>query len=135
MTSNWDGAVSNGALVWDNVPGQCHNFQQVYGGSSQIYQYKLPYDGPGDAAAVTGDFHDYMLYDSEETWHLNINVHPGGNSVDAWSIAAHEFGHTLSLQHTFTYLATMYPVIDYGSSWARTLEQNDRDRIRGLYGC
>jgi Matrixin len=138
-TSNWDGAISNGALVWDNVPYQCHDFRQV-SGSSQIYQYKLPIDGQGNAWGEAGYYHDYVTYDADETWHLNVNVHPQGSSLDAWSVAAHELGHILSLAHTANDgppIPTMYiGGLDYGEYWPRTLEASDRSRIQEIYpGC
>lgn len=134
---SWDGGLSNGALVWDNVSGQCHDFVQD-DVDPQIVHDKYYYDGKYGVLAETLFYHYGIVYDSSETWHLNVNVSPGASSVDLWSIAAHENGHTLAIEH-LSPPNTMQEVIDtqtlYGTTHFRSLEGGDVAAIRSLYGC
>ena len=92
----------------------------------------------GALLAETLFYHYGIVYDSSETWHLNVNVPPGASSVDLWSIAAHENGHTLAIEH-LSPPNTMQEVIDtqtlYGTTHFRSLEGGDVAAIRSLYGC
>jgi hypothetical protein len=134
IPAGWEQALINGALVWDNVPSQCHDFQRVGTGSGQIPLWQGAIDGAGGVYAITTDAHNNIKFDSAETWHLNVNTSPGGNSLDLWSIAAHEFGHTLSLNHGMAAPTdTMYATYSYGQTYFRTLEFADRTRIQALY--
>jgi hypothetical protein len=108
ITAGMHDALINGALVWDNVPSQCHDFQRLTG-SSQIPQQRWYIGGNRGIFAVTADGHNQIAYDDGDTWHLNVNAFPGPSSVDLWSIAAHEFGHTLYLSHSGVSSDTMAP--------------------------
>ena len=132
ITSGMHDALVNGALVWDNVPSQCHDFQRLTG-SSQVPQQRWWIDGNRNIFAVTGWEHHQIAYDDGETWHLNVSAYPGPSSVDLWSIAAHEFGHILYLSHSGVSSDTMAEFYDYGWYWARTLEHGDRAGIQLLY--
>lgn len=133
----WTDALANGALVWDNVWYQCHNFRKVTRDTDpvDIWVYKFYIDGPHGTYGYTTD-NNSPAYDSGENWHLNVNVSPGGNSLDAWSVVAHEMGHTLWIDHfgsapgpTMSYPWPGY----YGQTWARTLESGDKQHIQALY--
>jgi hypothetical protein len=135
LPSSWYDAVINGALVWDNVTGQCHDFQRV---SSGVLAMRDPNDGAGGTYAYVTSDHTVIHFDSTETWHLNINVQNGSSSLDLWGIAAHEFGHVLHLWHSASNNGdTMQPGVSYADSWTqRTLTANDQFRERSIYpGC
>jgi hypothetical protein len=132
VTTGMHDALIDGALVWDKVPSQCHDFLRLTG-SSQVPQQRWYIDGNRGIFAVTGDAHHQVAYDDGDTWHLNVNVSPGPSSVDLWSIAAHEFGHVLYLSHSGVSSDTMAQYYDYGWYWARTLENGDRAGIQALY--
>ncbi len=55
------------------------------------------------------------------------------NYVDAWSTAAHEFGHLVSLNHSGTDADTMYPLIWCGDTSDRSLTTHDQDGIKQFY--
>lgn len=136
IPSGWVQALINGALVWDNVTGQCHDFLRVTGGGHTQHS-RYPMDGTANTLAVTSSDHTQVTYDSTETWHLNVNVTPGASSVDLWSVSAHENGHVLALEHEGSqYQDTMWPDFAYGQWWPRTLTANDQFRERNIYpGC
>ncbi|MFN8221960.1 MAG: matrixin family metalloprotease [Gaiellales bacterium] len=135
IPSSWDQALMNGVLGWDNVTNQCHDFVRVATGAGQIPQWRGTIDGAGQQTiyAITTFNHNNIEYDTAEPWHLNTGTSPGGSSLDLWSVAAHENGHTLALIHSSTSAETMFATYGYGRSDWRTLESGDRTRIRALY--
>jgi len=97
-----------------------------------------PFDGVGNVLAhayypppnggdIAGDAH----FDDAETWTVNVPVPPGG--WDLVTIAAHEFGHSLGLDHTNIANALMFPTFPSGSLH-RFLAQDDIDGIQSIYG-
>jgi hypothetical protein len=133
IPSGWEQALINGVLVWDNVPNQCHDFLRVATGSGQIPHWRNSIDGQGGTYAITTDAHNNIKYDIDETWHTNVNTSPGQSSLDLWSLAAHENGHTLALNHSSDVFETMYPWYGYGATYWRSLETGDRNRIQNMY--
>lgn len=136
IPSSWTTALSNGALVWDNVSSQCHDFVRYQSGGS-FFTWQGPIDGFKGVYAVTSSSHSSIEFDQAEMWHLNVNATPGSGSVDLWSVAAHEFGHILSLAHAEFYggpsAATMWGTLNYGDISKRSLETYDQTHERGLY--
>ncbi|OKH56189.1 matrixin family metalloprotease [Scytonema sp. HK-05] len=97
-----------------------------------------PFDGMGNVLAhayypppnggdIAGDAH----FDDAETWTVNVPVPAGG--WDLITIAAHEFGHSLGLDHTNIANALMFPTFPPGSLH-RFLAQDDIDGIQSIYG-
>jgi hypothetical protein len=97
-----------------------------------------PFDGAGDtrnvlahgfyppstsSTAIAGDLH----FDDDETWTRDLP--PTGTDLD--TVALHEAGHTLGLDHSATTSAVMYAF--YGGA-RRTLTSDDIEGIRSLYG-
>jgi hypothetical protein len=74
-------------------------------------------------------------YDSGEAWHTSVSTPP--DKVDAWSVAAHEFGHWLSLGHLTSSpdgkKPTMHPTLNYGEYFPRDLAQDDKNGIWYIY--
>ncbi|CAN6568476.1 unnamed protein product [Malus baccata var. baccata] len=73
-----------------------------------------------------GNFH----FDADEKWSAN----PGPDELDLESVAVHEIGHLLGLDHDLDLPdAIMYPEFSYGIV-KRDLTRDDIDGIRALYG-
>ncbi|KAF9595888.1 hypothetical protein IFM89_005374 [Coptis chinensis] len=88
------------------------------------------FDGPGGVLAhafepTVGWFH----YDADENWSPNPNT----NQIDLESIAVHEIGHVLGLQHSAIPEAVMYGLFSPGEQ-KRELHSDDILGIRTLYG-
>ncbi|XP_022774453.1 metalloendoproteinase 1-like [Durio zibethinus] len=114
-------------------------FQQVAQGSRDdisigFYRYDhgdgYPFDGPlGNVIAHAfaledGRFH----YDADENWSFN----PAANQMDLESVAVHEIGHNLGLDHSWDQNAVMYPTIQLGTT-KTNLGQEDINGLRALY--
>ncbi len=93
-----------------------------------------PFDGPSgilahaffpsNSGSIRGDTH----FDDVETWTVAI---PPGGGFDLVTVAAHEFGHALGLQHSGVAGAIMQPF--YGGP-RRFLGTDDIQGIQSLYG-
>jgi peptidoglycan hydrolase-like protein with peptidoglycan-binding domain len=94
-----------------------------------------PFDGPSGVLAhayypppnggdIAGDAH----FDDAETWSINLPA----SGIDLYTVAAHEFGHSLGLAHSTVNAALMYPY--YGGPH-RFLDQDDINGIQALYGA
>lgn len=57
----------------------------------------------------------------------------GANQVDLWSVAAHEWGHQVSLTHSSNSADTMWGTTTAGDTKQRTLTTHDRQGINALY--
>ncbi|XP_041851253.1 collagenase 3-like [Melanotaenia boesemani] len=116
------------------------DFQQIYWGTADIvilFQSGFHgdhdrFDGPGGTLAHAfgpgqnegGDAH----FDEDETWtltHLDFNL---------LLVAAHEFGHSLGLDHSSDKSALMFPSYQYVNTYGYRLPDDDRRGVQALYG-
>lgn len=133
LPTSWDTALGYAATVWDNVSFQCHDFGvRPRGTSASIVIDRYYIDGPGLTLGYNNGVHTSIVFDSGEQWHLNVNTAPPSNALDLWGVAAHEFGHTLALEHMSS-PNTMHRALSYGSTAYRSLEGGDVAGIRDLY--
>lgn len=92
-----------------------------------------PFDGTGNTLAHAfypppcgGSNAGSMHFDDAETWGLT----GAGNTIDLETVALHEIGHLLGLDHSSVAGSVMFPT--YGGV-RRNLTQDDIDGIRRLY--
>ncbi|NXS97059.1 MMP7 protein, partial [Jacana jacana] len=133
-----DNAIRRAFTVWSNVtPLQ---FKRIFYGYADIviqfarYEHGdgYPFDGRGNTLAhafgpgegIGGDAH----FDDDERW-SEIN-----QEINLFLVAAHEFGHSLGLDHSNNREALMYPIYSYVDPSLFRLSQDDKTRIQNLYG-
>ncbi|WP_318350275.1 matrixin family metalloprotease [Aquipluma nitroreducens] len=95
-----------------------------------------PFDGANSVLAHSffpppnGNFAGDVHFDDAETWTLDTRT-GSDQPIDLITIAAHEIGHSLGLQHSSVSSALMYA---YYSGSHRYLDQDDINGIRSIYG-
>ncbi|XWS08069.1 hypothetical protein CRYUN_Cryun41cG0046600 [Craigia yunnanensis] len=88
-----------------------------------------PFDGPqGTLAHASPPTGGKLHFDADENWSTN----PGPDEIDLESVAVHEIGHLLGLQHSLLPNAVMYAYFDSGIT-KRKLQGDDVHGIRALY--
>jgi hypothetical protein len=75
---------------------------------------------PFNGGSLAGD----MLFNTIQPWHIN-------NSYDLETVAIHEFGHALGMDHSAISTADMYA---YYNGMKQTLTSDDSSGIQSLYG-
>lgn len=85
-------------------------------------------DFPPDCSIVTNTLPKPLHFDDEHLW----STTGATTALDVQSVALHEFGHILGLQHSNIASAVMFPTIGVGEI-KRELTRDDRDGISDLY--
>jgi hypothetical protein len=128
--------IDKGANVWTNVTPS--HWVWTINSPTSVWIYYSYIDGPGNIAANAAPYGP-ITFDNSENWYAGSGV-PAYNQLDVQSIAAHELGHALRLNHTSgiycpgnTNNATMCQGGPWGSYYMRTLEGDDRNGVNYLY--
>ncbi|KAI3911175.1 hypothetical protein MKW92_033384 [Papaver armeniacum] len=88
------------------------------------------FDGQMGVVAHAFPPNDGRFYlDAGDKW----STHPESDTMDLESVAAHEIGHLLGLEHLFEPNAIMYPVFQPGST-KRQVQEHDVKALRAIYG-
>ncbi len=95
-----------------------------FDGSSRVLAHAF-FPGPG-AGAIAGDTH----FDDDEDWRMDFPVTQTG--IDLITVAAHEFGHALGLEHSSVRGSLMFP--SYTGPHRFLSLNDDISRIRAIYG-
>jgi hypothetical protein len=75
------------------------------------------------------------FYDQPWVWHDGPgNTSTGGSRMDIQGITAHEYGHSLGLDHTSSSSATMYAYASGAGNSLRTIENDDINGLKAIYG-
>ena len=75
---------------------------------------------------------DMFFWENEANGAINWSTNPGANDYDVETVALHELGHALGLNHTSVSGAVMWPSVATGTT-LRSLAQDDIDAICSLY--
>jgi hypothetical protein len=144
-------SVAAAFRTWSEVSSFTFNQAASVGGATQIrIQFATgshgdgttnDFDGPNGVLAhgfyppsdglsgggLAGDIH----FDDAETWNTAAVV--PSTEYDLQTLAIHEIGHVLGLQHSAEPAAIMFGTFSLGTP-KRTLHQDDIDGIRAIYG-
>lgn len=136
------GAISDALSLWSQVTVLTFSEQNPPAAADIVIRFVSgdhgdgkPFDGPRGILAhafypppqggeLSGDAH----FDESETWAVNLPI--PANRVDLISIAAHEFGHSLGLDHSPDSTALMFA---YYEGPHRFLAPDDIASIRSIY--
>ncbi|NWW51749.1 MMP7 protein, partial [Pedionomus torquatus] len=133
-----ENAIKRALMVWSDVtPLQ---FKRIFQGNADIvigfarlgHGDGYPFDGRGNTlahafgpgAGLGGDAH----FDDDERWSET------DREINLFLVAAHEFGHSLGLDHSNNREALMYPIYSYVNPSVFRLSEDDKRRIQKLYG-
>ncbi|CAH2225382.1 collagenase 3 [Pelobates cultripes] len=138
-----DWAIWNALRVWSEVTPL--EFIQLHSGPADIvisfgaqdHEDFFPFDGPSGILAhafppgadIGGDIH----FDDDETWTMTAEDIEG-NSYNLFTVAAHEIGHSLGLDHSSDPRALMFPLYTFISLKNYSLADDDIRGIQVLYG-
>ncbi|NJO81880.1 MAG: matrixin family metalloprotease [Blastochloris sp.] len=142
---SWRDRASDAAESWNNV--STSSWRWTYPSTPSQGDLRLEnIDGSGGTFGTTtityngGFVTSFRLrVDREELW--NVGAIPRNTEVDLESVVVHELGHGAWADHTdgtgpdctITARPTMCAFIPRGTSFMRSLEQDDRDGISFVY--
>lgn len=133
----WSTAFGHAMGAWNNANSKAR-FNVQSGGSrtvslkfawfaSWLAQTRFAYSG---GYLTDAD----IVFNNRWSWDVN----GAANKYDAWSVMTHELGHWLVLNDLYNasdYSKTMYGVMaQTGLTYQRTLDQDDINGIRAIYG-
>ena len=142
-------AVHAGIEAWENIEDSAITFS--YGGTTEEQVAALDgtnlitfqddsYDFGSGVVAVTFTYYDSRssapeILDADILFNPNENFSTDGapGTFDLQSIAAHEVGHLLGLDHSAIVSATMNPSAGLGATFFRVLQTDDRIGCSVLY--
>ena len=144
VPANFKPRILDGANVWNNQGRELY-FQNGSGNEISITYQDLVFPN-GDLNAISMTYAG-VCFPKICTGSIAFNTTPGiyhfytgtgtpngaNNEVDLWSVAAHEWGHQVSLTHSGANADTMWSLTTVGDTKQRTLTTHDRQGINAMY--
>jgi hypothetical protein len=144
LSVNWKSVAGFGADQWTNVPTSSFVWTSDDASNNDIFTGSI--DGKYGTLAITTIYYSgstitkiTIKFDSAEKWYLGAGQ-PGGSQIDGRSVSAHEFGHGIGVGHSQSGYcpmnpnrATMCGAYPVGTSYMRSLEQDDKNAAAALY--
>lgn len=139
LSSSWKSVASLSRTAWNNAGAD----MEIY--YSSISQNDVDVDDFGVTKwAGRVLVREYFLgrwYFAEVDMEINTRytsptygtITPSSSRYDGQSIATHELGHLVGLEHSY-YPTTMYYQASPGTTWMRTLHSDDIAGIKAIYG-
>ena len=146
LSTAWQSVAWNGAVQWNNVTPSNFTWSPTNSWSNVNDVYMASIDGAGNILGATTVYYTFgiiwqinMRFDTAENWYTGMGT-PGSNQVDAWSVAAHEFGHAVGIGHTnlscsgsYSSRPTMCAYYTMGQTYPRSLHTDDRNALNYIY--
>lgn len=142
LTSEWNNAVSNGRNQWNNVtPSSLTILRNDTSNNDVTVGVTGGLAGLTLRTCSSGTITDAdIVFNKDFTWYKGTGS--PGSDWDAWSVAAHEFGHHIGFSHTqYQELClgsestrpTMCNGYSPGKTYGRSLEYDDRTGLNVIY--
>ncbi len=133
---DWTAPIAAGASAWN---GQSSRFRFRAGYADHNIARRSLDAGTLAQTYVRESWWTYRITDRDTDFNANVSFSPYGQAgrYDVQSVAAHEFGHWLMLDDLYgggDYWKTMYGVGAPGQTYQRTLDADDINGIRAIYG-
>lgn len=129
-------AMRNAMSSWSNAGAKFYFVDTTVSGNAFSYYYDAYSNGTLAYNGVTWNWLGYItrtpIYvNTYYPWATNGDP----NKYDFESMAVHELGHSLLLYHSSDAQATMYSGMPKGETKKRTLEVDDKNGIKYIYGA
>ena len=139
LSASWVTAIKNSEAAWD---GAGSKFRFSYGGTksfcdgtSQVFSSNAGNNGaPATTSVSSAGGTTSLIYTNINTYY-SFSIGGSATTHDLQNIMTHEFGHWLTLADSYTSSsATMYYSAAKNETKKRTLETDDKDGIKYIYG-
>lgn len=137
VPSAWSLAIARGMSAWNNAGAK---YRFLAGFAGHTVRFRTLNDYP-TALAVTWVYEPSGSITGDRDTDINArfswDVNADPNKYDVQSVMAHEFGHWLTLGDLYNSSdswKTMYGIGAPGATYQRTLEPDDANGIRAIYG-
>ncbi|MBU4257093.1 matrixin family metalloprotease [Patescibacteria group bacterium] len=126
-------AIRNSMSSWSNAGAKFYYVDTTTSGNDFGYYYEVSNDLAVNRIEINWLGYITRTYVKVNTYHPWA-TNGDANSYDFESMAAHELGHGLRLLHSSDTAATMYYSMSRGETKKRTLETDDKNGIKYIYG-